>query len=358
MTASVGNIVLYILFLWIAPVFVGNAVCNKLSMRGTIPRSFVMGYLSMWAVFQIITVPLILLKANFWIDVALYSILLAGAIAYGVVKKSYVSLTVPKLDKAIWVGVGVMTILGMCIIIQSFRLQLTNADDSRFVVNAVDTVRTNRMLLTDVNTGQEIAYWTGDLYKDVISPWPVYVAYLSKITGIHVASMMHTFLPPVLLTVMMSVFWMIAGELFDKMIYRVLFEIMVIVIYIYGYFSIYSTEAFTMIRIWQGKATMAAVGIPSVIYSFIYLYRLLPDDKKWKDETKYTKEQRGAVYLLWLCVWAVALLTSMSYILSTILVGCFGLTYVISKKSIRTGVCIWGTCLINVVYFGISIVIR
>lgn len=86
-----------------------------------------------------------------------------------------------------------MTILGMCIIIQSFRLQLTNADDSRFVVNAVDTVRTNRMLLTDVNTGQEIAYWTGDLYKDVISPWAVFAAYLSKITGISAASMMHTF---------------------------------------------------------------------------------------------------------------------------------------------------------------------
>lgn len=34
MTASVGNIVLYILFLWIAPVFVGNAICNRLSMRG------------------------------------------------------------------------------------------------------------------------------------------------------------------------------------------------------------------------------------------------------------------------------------------------------------------------------------
>ena len=67
MTASVGNIVLYILFLWIAPVFVGNAICNRLSMRGTIPRSFVMGYLSMWAVFQIITVPLILLKVSFFV---------------------------------------------------------------------------------------------------------------------------------------------------------------------------------------------------------------------------------------------------------------------------------------------------
>lgn len=90
MTASVGNIVLYILFLWIAPVFVGNAVCNKLSMRGTIPRSFVMGYLSMWAVFQIITVPLILLKVSFLVDVVVYSMFLIGIIVYGIVKKHIV----------------------------------------------------------------------------------------------------------------------------------------------------------------------------------------------------------------------------------------------------------------------------
>lgn len=228
MTASVGNIVLYILFLWIAPVFVGNAICNRLSMRGTIPRSFVMGYLSMWAVFQIITVPLILLKVSFLVDVVVYSIFLVGIIAYGIVKKTYRSMTIPKVNPSAWVGILVMLAAGIYMIVQSYRLQLTNADDTRFVVNAVDTVRTNRMLLTDVNTGKEILSWTGDLFKDVISPWAVFAAYLSKITGISAASMMHTFLPPVLLAVMMCIFWLIAGELFDKHIYRSLFVLSLI----------------------------------------------------------------------------------------------------------------------------------
>ena len=134
MTASVGNIVLYILFLWIAPVFVGNAICNRLSMRGTIPRSFVMGYLSMWAVFQIITVPLILLKVSFLADVVVYSIFLIGIIVYGIVKKTYRSMTIPKVEPSAWIGIIVMLATGIYMIVQSFRLQLTNADDTRFVV--------------------------------------------------------------------------------------------------------------------------------------------------------------------------------------------------------------------------------
>lgn len=146
-------------------------------------------------------------------------------------------MTIPKVEPSAWVGIIVMLATGIYMIVQSFRLQLTNADDTRFVVNAVDTVRTNRMLLTDVNTGKEILSWTGDLFKDVISPWAVFAAYLSKITGISAASMMHTFLPPVLLAVMMCIFWLIAGELFDKHIYRSLFVILLLVMYMYGYFQ-------------------------------------------------------------------------------------------------------------------------
>ena len=141
MTASVGNIVLYILFLWIAPVFVGNAICNRLSMRGTIPRSFVMGYLSMWAVFQIITVPLILLKVSFLVDVVVYSMFLIGIIVYGIVKKTYCSMTIPKVEPSAWVGIIVMLATGIYMIVQSFRLQLTNADDTRFVVKYFPIIR-------------------------------------------------------------------------------------------------------------------------------------------------------------------------------------------------------------------------
>lgn len=263
-------------------------------------------------------------------------------------------MTIPKVDPSAWVGILVMLAAGIYMIVQSYRLQLTNADDTRFVVNAVDTVRTNRMLLTDVNTGKEILSWTGDLFKDVISPWAVFAAYLSKITGISAASMMHTFLPPVLLAVMMCIFWLIAGELFDKHIYRSLFVILLLVMYMYGYFSIYNAETFTIIRLWQGKATMAAVGIPALLYAFcgcIDYFRMIDDGKQ---KTVYNAEQKGAICMVWLTVFAVALLTSMSYILSTVMIGCFGFTYGIAKKSLRTAVMVWSACLVNIAYLGIS----
>ena len=58
--------------------------------------------------------------------------------------------------------------------------------------------------------------------------------------------------------------------------------------------------------------------------------------------------------MVWLTVFAVALLTSMSYILSTVMIGCFGLTYGIAMKSLRTAVMVWSACLVNIAYLGIS----
>ena len=38
-------------------------------------------------------------------------------------------------------------------------MQHTDYDDSRFVVNAVDMIRTDRMFLTNPSTGRELAKW-------------------------------------------------------------------------------------------------------------------------------------------------------------------------------------------------------
>lgn len=110
------------------------------------------------------------------------------------------------------IAIGIMLLFILFVVVQSIRLQLTNDDDSRFVVNAVDIVRSNRLLLTDVNTGGALVTWIGDLYKDVVSPWPVFCAYISKMTGVHVATMMHTILPPVLIFIACCVYWLLAEE--------------------------------------------------------------------------------------------------------------------------------------------------
>lgn len=343
-----GNVVLYLLMLIVVPVFVGNALCDILRANGTLPRSFCLGHIGMWAIFQIVTVPLILCRTSFLVDVCLYSAILAGLIGYGIRKKAYRKLKIPKLGWKEWLAAAVMIAATGYIMVQAFRLQLTNADDSRFVVNAVDTVRTNRMLLTDVNTGKEIGAWTGDLYKDVISPWSVYAAYLAKMTGIPAASMMHTYLPPILLLLMCGVFWMIAGELVEGVVYRAGFVSLIVWIYIFGYYSIYSVETFTLTRLWQGKAVLAAVGIPAQIFSLFWLYRGLKDHK----------DTIGQYVLVWMTVFANALLSSMSYIITTLLVGCFGLVYGIMSRRVKPMLLAWVGCLINVLYLGISFLIH
>ena len=62
--------------------------------------------------------------------------------------------------------------------------------------------------------------------------------------------------------------------------------------------------------------------------------------------------------MVWLTVFAVALLTSMSYILSTVMIGCFGFVYGIAKKSLRTAIMVWSACLVNIAYLGISTVLH
>lgn len=313
-----------------------------------------MGHLSMWAVFQVITVPLILCKVSFLVDVIIVSTVYLFLAAYGIYKKRYKELKVPGCRWTEWISCLAAAATVIFLSVMAYRLQLTNADDSRFVVNAVDTVRTNRMLLTDVNTGNEIFSFIGDLYKDVISPWSVYAAYLSKLTGIGAAAMMHTFLPPVLLLLMGGFYWLIAGELFDTVIYRSVFVCLAVIIFIYGNYSIYGVETFALTRIWQGKAVLAAVGVPAMVYALFRIYKCVPIRETWRKKVPYTSEAKGTFAFLFLAVFATALLSSMSYFLTTFLVACFGLVYGICKKDLRTALLMFGGGFINVIYLTLS----
>ena len=339
MTVSAINLILCMLVMLVVPLFFGSGLCGMLHMKRTIAKSFAVGYIGLWAVCQFLSVPLILLKQSFILLVVLYTVVIAGVCGYGIYAGYHKTMLPGRKNVAEIAVISVMLCAIVYIMVQAVRLQLPNDDDSRFVVNAVDIVRTNRLLLTDVNTGKELYTWTGDLFKDVISPWPVFTAYLSKMTGVPVATMMHTILPPVLLLLMCCIYWLLAGEFFaGKTIYKSMFVCFMILLNVYGYYSIYSAETFTMIRLWQGKAVLAGVGIPAMLLAFLWIYN----------------EVDGAYVYLLVTVLGLAILSSMSFILTTIMLGCFGLVYGIAKRSIRTSLLIWSTCFVNVIYLGIS----
>lgn len=356
MSVNIINYILSIIILIVLPVCIGNTICCLLKQNITLSKCFMIGNIAMWAVCQLVAVPLILMKQSFLIVVFLLSVIYGFLALYGLLNKKirqgYGIMVVglnyktfsrgkKKLEIILDIAAVVIMILAVILLVlASIFLQHTDADDSRFVVNAVDIYRTNRLLLTDVNSGNAISTFLGDLNKDVTSPWAVYVAYISKITGIYPSIMMHTVLPPIIMIMLGMIYWILSEHFFEKeVLYRSIFVCLAILLTIYGYHSIYTAETFIMIRMWQGKALLAGVGIPLVLWLFLELYK---NDKKEN------------YIILIIADMAMCLLSNMGIILSGIMIGCYGLVYGIAKKNIKMMVFMWLICIINVIYIGIS----
>ncbi len=356
MNITVLNILLSFLILIVLPICIGNTICYILKQDVSLPKYFITGHISMWAVCQLIAVPLILMKQSFLAVVVMLSVVYGFLAVYGVVYKKarrgfgeiFAGLSCKtfvkekiKIKKILDVSALVIMILAvLLIVLASIFLQHTDADDSRFVVNAVDIYRTNRLLLTDVNSGNAISTFLGDLNKDVTSPWAVYIAYISKLTRVYPSIMMHTVLPPVIMLMLGVIYWTLSEHFFGKdVLYRCIFVCFAILLNIYGCYSIYTSETFIMIRMWQGKAVLAGVGIPIMLWLFLELFR---------------NEKRENYLLLLIGNVAMCLLSNMGIIIGGIMIGCYGLVYGIAKKKWKMTLAMWTICLVNLIYIGIS----
>ena len=341
------NIFMTVIVLFIVPILIGNTTYGILKMERTLTESFLFGHITMWAICQFITVPLVLLKADFRVLVVLLTIIYVGYILYGLIRKYTCKVflkieTIDKNEKILDnIAIVIMIFAVFILLLACVFLQHTDADDSRFVVNSVDTFRTNRMLLTDVNTGLPIDTWIGDLNKDVSSPWAIYCAYLAKVMLSHPTIVMHTILTPVLLLLACSTYWILSEQFIgNDILHRCIFVCIVILVQIYGCHSIFSSETFLLTRLWQGKAVVAGVGIPALIWQFVSMY--------------YEEKYKRQIIRLVVTDVAMCLLSNMGIILGFFLIGCYGLVYGIEKKSFKYMIYTWLACIPSIIYIGVS----
>ena len=252
-------------------------MCRLLKIKKSPAAGYLIGSFTEWAVIQIVSVPLIIFRCSFLLVVILVSVLLALLCIYGI----FVLVSEREKIKAIKLNLSATLILSIVlalgaylyIAIQLYRLQYVSYDDSRFVVCAVDIVQTNRMFLTNPSTGAEISGFWGDMHRDVISPWAVYIAYVSKTTGIPVTIMAHTILPQTLLLCMVCVYWLIADAFFHGKPYAIGIMLCVtLLVNAYGARDGWDAESFAMEILWQGKAVVAAIGIPALFLASIWIF--------------------------------------------------------------------------------------
>ncbi len=324
----------------------GVAVCKGLGIRRTATGCYLSGSFAEWAAIQILAVPMVIFRCSFTAVVIVVSAVL-GVLSlcglYGLItEKPKIRLWEEKPSFSGWFALVLMIAVYVYTAVSFYMLQHVDHDDARFVVTAVDMVRTDRMFLTNPSTGAALEGFWADMHRDAVSPWAVYIAYVSRLSGVQATSVAHVVLPQTLLFCAGCAYWMLADTFFHGDLFAVCGTVFLgLLVNLFGVRSVYSAEAFTMLRIWQGKATLAAAGIPTLFLSGVWIFR---ESDGWK---KYV--------FLYIVSFAVCLMTGMGIILSGVFIGVTGAVYGILKKKITVTLKIWIGLLIPLAYYGVSL---
>lgn len=310
--------------------------------------SYIMGHVFMWAVFQLVAVPLILAKSRLWVVTVLWMLLLITAVIIGIMclrKKGKASVETtaktPKKESKIWLVFSLMltvSIVGYQCYMYFAYTHIDN-DDARFVVNAVDAYEKGTMFLSNPANGSFMGTWVGELVKDVNSPWSIYIAMISKLLDIYPTIFAHTVYPVFLLIGGYAAYYLLAKLIFDDRIKSVLMTAVVATINMSFGDSVYNQSYFTIVRIWQGKAVVAGVLIPFLTFMLMRLY---------KDH-----EKKANYVLIFLVNIAMCLMSGMGIFFSGILTGVCGLWFVLINKNRKSIIYVAMACIPTIIY-GIS----
>lgn len=343
------SIILGILLLGILPIMLGDRIWKEIyrEQNDTLSQiigRYLVGTIVMWAIFQIIAVPLILVKASFSMAVILWEISIFSTLLLQSVWKvkkhrhmySHICIKThrSKTEKLLFV---LMCAVIICQCVACVIGTQYDEDDARFVVNALEAFDHDSMLLINPATGEYVGTWVGELAKDVPSPWTFYIALIAKILNVHPTIIAHTILPGILVAMAYGCYWLMAERIFKKNFsYCCMFVLIIAVINMHFTNSEQTQAVFLLTRIWQGKAVVAGVMLPFLCYLMMLLYHL--------------KTKKYIYYLVFLTDIACCLLSGMGIFLSAIVIGSLGLYIAIIQKKLDVLLKVALSCIPTILY--------
>lgn len=282
----VVQLLIAFLVLIIVPTFVGNIWASPDRKGARLSFRLVSGQLTLWAGFQLFGVICVFLNKSFHTVCLSYTVFQAGMIVLALgsymnrknkqsIRKKEIEPR-QKLSVMEWLGWAVFAVL-VCFLFYS-NITMTYADgDNAFYVATANLTETS-------NTMYRILPYTGmatelDI-RHALAPFPVWIAYLSRITGIRVAIMAHVVFPVTLLVYFFELVYLIAVTILaDKKNYIPMFMISMALFVLFGDYSIYTVENFLVARSSQGKAVLGSIVIPFLIWVVWRLLEFLQEKK-------------------------------------------------------------------------------
>jgi len=288
-----GSVLLTILWLVVIPVIAGGIFSfrssgmvadgckdnsNIVKQIGIFTWSWFLGQLLLWCIFQVVAVGAILVNKDFFVIVKINLIITIAICAISVIiniiriiRKRIIYQNIcmveaasdeAKKDSIIIAAWIVFAVILVIQVVLQIVLAYMDADDAYYVSEAVAIESSGNMYKLVPYTG----ITTVMDYRHSLEPFPVWLAFISKVTGTKVVSMAHVLLPAIFLPLTYGVYAIVGNRVLAKNkeklpIYLIITELLVM-------FSLYSTkvpEKFFITRIRQGKSTIASLVIPGIV---------------------------------------------------------------------------------------------
>ncbi len=310
----------------------GYALRRVLKLKGEgILFSLVSGAMLLWAVMELILVPMTMAHASFAAFVAVYSAVALGFCLYGL--SSFREML--EDWKALRDGARQYLTLGhlMALALICYQLLFLHHhmylewDDTYYVNLANEAVSSGKIYWVYPETGS-----FPDFDKRyVLSLWPIFYAWLSKLTGVLPTIMAHTILPWLMIPLAYMVYALVGRRLFPKdSQLQGMFLAFAVLLHLFLCGEHKAGPTFLSITPWVGKGVLAAVLLPALA---CWLLRI------------FEEEREANWILLAITCLGGCLLSSMGIMLVPVFVGSAVLLASICKKSIRYLLCGALSCL-------------
>lgn len=272
---NVVNAVLIFIWFLLIPFVLGLFAMqlfeNNTNSRCIIAISFPVGFAIMLASFHLFALPALYFKLPFhtlknqWLTIILVlvvaSIAINGKKTLGILRKLSLK-EIKSID-------NVTRIILMCfVLLVLFETWLlvfhmhTDTDDVRFISEALEAYEMDSMLMYHPITGEYLGQAMGEMTKELSSPYPFFIATISKMIMLPPAITAHVLFPMFLIPLFFAVMYLIGSCFFENMKDIAIFLLLLSVLILFSFESVYALGYTLLTIIWQGRSILATIMLP------------------------------------------------------------------------------------------------
>ena len=210
-----------------------------------------------------------------------------------------------------------------------------DGDDAYYVVESLLAQQADVMNTILPYTGSSTSL---DI-RHAMAVFTMWIAFIAKMSGVHATIVAHSVMPLVLIPLVYMIY-LECGRILvaSKRDALPVFMIFIALFQMFGNTSIYTAETFLMMRTWQGKAMVANMMLPLVLWLFLWRF---DDCRKpgylWKEETGGGKTiiRNSTWVLLFLVNMAAGIMSSMGIIFCGALIGLLSFILLIYTRNFK-----------------------